>query len=365
MAVPATVGLLALAAPLGAHKGVTSRYEYYRDVLPILEAKCAGCHDDGGPAPMSLMTYDQAKPWGESIREQVLAEVMPPWFAASDSSTLAVQPRLSAKELDVLLTWVTGGTPSGAVVPSHREHRVRAERSGQPDMILQAPAPYTLPAGTSGGVYEFELPTRLTEARWVTAVEVRPSNRSMARWATVEADGVVLGRWIAGEPVVPAPDGAAFYLTAASRLRVRVSYRKNWKEESVATTDSPAVLLTFSGRRALRPVRGLAIEPHLSANHGPAVGATLDGPGDVLAISVEVEHPYSTIAVDAVLADQQRMPLVRLREVSPGWPRRYWLARPVALPPGTRIDVTALRKGTTPENPVDHGVRVVVDYVAM
>lgn len=361
----AAVGLLALAAPLGAHKGVTSRYDYYRDVLPILEARCAGCHDDGGPAPMSLMTYDQAKPWGESIREQVLAEAMPPWFAASDSSTLSVRPRLSAKELDVLLTWVTGGTPAGVAVPSHREHRVRAERSSQPDMILQAPAPFTLPAGTSEGVYEFELPTHLTEARWVSAVEVRPSDRSMARWATVEADGVVLGRWIAGEPVVPAPDGVAFRLKAASMLRVRVSYRKNWKDEAAARTDSPTVLLTFGGGAVSRPVRGLTIEPGLSANHGSAVHASLEGPGDVLAVSVEVGQPYSSIAVDAVLADERRMPLARLREVSPGWPRRYWLERPIALPPGTRFDVTALRKGPAPNASADRGVRVVVDYVAM
>jgi hypothetical protein len=64
-----------------AHKAVTSKYTYNDDVFPILRDRCGRCHVSGGVAPMSLMTYDDAFPWGESIRAELIAAHMPPWNA--------------------------------------------------------------------------------------------------------------------------------------------------------------------------------------------------------------------------------------------------------------------------------------------
>jgi len=79
-------GVLAAAAlistaPGEAHKAITSKYTYHDDVFPIMRERCSRCHVAGGIAPMSLMTYDEAFPWAESIRAELVAAHMPPWNA--------------------------------------------------------------------------------------------------------------------------------------------------------------------------------------------------------------------------------------------------------------------------------------------
>ena len=76
-----TVGRAAPDQPGEAHKAITSKYTYNDDVFPILRDRCARCHVAGGVAPMSLMTYDEAFPWAESIRAELVAAHMPPWNA--------------------------------------------------------------------------------------------------------------------------------------------------------------------------------------------------------------------------------------------------------------------------------------------
>src|SRR5256885_3265999 len=67
-------------SPVVAHKPITSKYTYNTDVYPILETRCGSCHIAGGPAPMSLLNYKEAVPWAESIRQELVAEKMPPSF---------------------------------------------------------------------------------------------------------------------------------------------------------------------------------------------------------------------------------------------------------------------------------------------
>ena len=66
--------------PLAAHKPVTSKYTFSEDVYPIVKEHCGGCHVPGGIAPMSLMTYEDARPWAESIRLELTSGHMPPWY---------------------------------------------------------------------------------------------------------------------------------------------------------------------------------------------------------------------------------------------------------------------------------------------
>ena len=76
------VGAAAAAVQRGeAHKAITSKYTYNDDVFPILRERCTPCHVAGGVAPMSLMTYEEAFPWAESIRAELVAAHMPPWNA--------------------------------------------------------------------------------------------------------------------------------------------------------------------------------------------------------------------------------------------------------------------------------------------
>ena len=82
-----------------AHKAVTSKYTYNDDVFPILRERCSQCHVTGGVAPMSLMTYEEAFPWAESIRAELVAAHMPPWNAEDGFGDLKRAHALPPKEL--------------------------------------------------------------------------------------------------------------------------------------------------------------------------------------------------------------------------------------------------------------------------
>ena len=95
-----TLLAVALASTRGnAHKPITSPYTYNEDVFPILRDRCGRCHVSGGVAPMSLMTYKDAFPWGESIRTELIAGHMPPWRVDNAVSMFRNARPLSGREL--------------------------------------------------------------------------------------------------------------------------------------------------------------------------------------------------------------------------------------------------------------------------
>src|SRR5215471_16853642 len=106
------VAALVFATERGeAHKPITSKYTYNDDVFPIFRDRCSRCHVPGGVAPMSLMTYEEAFPWAESMRAELVAAHMPPWNAQDGFGQFKHEQLLTAKEVDVILTWATGGNP--------------------------------------------------------------------------------------------------------------------------------------------------------------------------------------------------------------------------------------------------------------
>ena len=98
-----------------AHKPITSKYTYNDDVFPIFREKCSRCHVPGGVAPMSLVTYEDAIPWAESIRGELVAAHMPPAVADDGFGDIRRAHTLTPKETDIILTWATGGNPRGAL----------------------------------------------------------------------------------------------------------------------------------------------------------------------------------------------------------------------------------------------------------
>ena len=184
-----TLSMVLTGGVVHAHKAVTSNYTYNDDVFPILRDKCGACHRDGGAAPMSLLTYNGdgggAFAWAESMREMLTSQAMPPWYADPTGPAVKGGHALSARELDVLVTWASGGTPQGdmshqlATIPSHI-----AWPLGKPDIELPIPEAQ-LPAGEMEKNVAVLLPTHFTDARWVKAADLLPGTPAMVRRATV------------------------------------------------------------------------------------------------------------------------------------------------------------------------------------
>src|SRR3954447_22567904 len=102
-------GVAAWAADASSPASVT----FDKDVLPILQKNCQTCHRPGEVAPMSLLTYSDARPWAKAIKNAVVSRKMPPWFADSKYGHFSNDRTLSEKDLQTLVAWVDGGAPEG------------------------------------------------------------------------------------------------------------------------------------------------------------------------------------------------------------------------------------------------------------
>ena len=131
-------GLAALAViaatglPGRAHVRMTTALSWDRDIAPIVQARCVTCHRADGRAPMSLATYDAARPWARAIRHQVVTRQMPKWHAARGYGEFANDPSLSPFEIALIAAWVDGGAP-----------RTIAPKPGAPP-VPASPSPPTL-----------------------------------------------------------------------------------------------------------------------------------------------------------------------------------------------------------------------------
>jgi hypothetical protein len=357
--------------PTDAHKGITSKYTYNDDVYPILKAKCGNCHADNGPTPMSLLTYNDgggAVAWAQSIREMLIAEAMPPWHADPTGPAVKNMHTLTPREMDILLTWSAGGTPQGDLHKKPGPSQAVSQWSlGKPDATI-ALDEYTLAQGTMEATNEVTVDTKFTEAKWVKAVDLLPGTPSIVRQATIAIEGgQTLAVWQPAHDAVTAPGGTAFKIPAAAKLTVKIRYKKGWQDEQTSKGDKSTIGLYFTDE----PLSGKAIEAVVinppAGEAPPTFGSTLDVGGRVLAIRPQVDHPYATVDISATVPSGRKVALLKLRGIRPEWPRRYWLADPVELPKGTKIEVT-----TTPADtdtgplgpPIQSPMQIGIDLVA-
>jgi hypothetical protein len=92
-----------------AASAATNSVTFHKDVEPVLQARCQWCHRPGEAAPMSLLTFKEARPWAAAIKEAVLVRKMPPWFADPSHGSFTNDRRLSKQEIDTLVAWADGG----------------------------------------------------------------------------------------------------------------------------------------------------------------------------------------------------------------------------------------------------------------
>src|SRR6478672_5120046 len=106
-----TLAFLGTAFLAAAPKTTPLQVTYNRDVLPILQNNCQGCHRPGEAAPMSFLTYKETRPWAKSIREAVLIRKMPPWFADPHVGKFKNDASLTQAQIDTIVKWVDAGAP--------------------------------------------------------------------------------------------------------------------------------------------------------------------------------------------------------------------------------------------------------------
>src|SRR6478672_696514 len=108
LALASLVVAIATAAP-----DQSSQVTFTKDVLPILQKNCQSCHRPGQIAPMSLLTYKDARPWAKAIKTAVSLKKMPPWFADPKYGHFTNDRSLKQSEIDTLVKWADTGVAEG------------------------------------------------------------------------------------------------------------------------------------------------------------------------------------------------------------------------------------------------------------
>src|SRR5437870_6267019 len=101
--------MLMLGGTAMAAEVSSSPITFYKDVLPVLQKNCQGCHRPGEAAPMSFLTYDQTRPWAKAMKQAVLTKQMPPWFADAHFGKFSNDRTMSQADVDTLASWADTG----------------------------------------------------------------------------------------------------------------------------------------------------------------------------------------------------------------------------------------------------------------
>ena len=370
----AIVFFLAATQHIGAHTPVTSRFDYNKDVFPLFRDHCAVCHVEGGPAPMSLVTYKAAMPWAQSIRDELTAGRMPPWPVDPTSPPIKGGYPISSSDIDMMVVWASGGTPESYTNAKPPEVAFSAKwKLGPPDLKIAMDAEHTVPPSAIEDVSEFSLPVNVPDTKWIKAADLMPGNPSIVRDAVISIEnGPVLALWQPGGNAMPAPSAAAFRMAPSSKIHLQIHYKKHFDQEQNAVSDKSAVGLYFtepppSGRE----LQSIAIDSPkgaVDANSAASFENTVPKAARVVALRPMLDRAYESLSVDAITPSGTTLPLLRLHGPRPQWFQRYWLQEPAELASGTKIVVHVAPLADYSDEPVvtrKFPLQVVLDYVPL
>jgi hypothetical protein len=184
----AAIAAAGLATPLGLsaqQAPAPSEVTFTKDIAPILQRSCQNCHRPDGVAPMSLVTYEDVRPWARAIKQRTgigpHAGVMPPWYMEKNIGIQGFKddPSLSDEEVAKIAKWADGGAPRGNpadMPPARVFDDPRAWHIGTPDLIVKTEE-LTVKGDAPDWWGEIRsVPTGLTEDRYVAALEIKEVN---------------------------------------------------------------------------------------------------------------------------------------------------------------------------------------------
>ena len=162
---------------------------FNKDVLPILQNNCQSCHRPASIAPMSLLTYENARPWAKAMKAAVLSKQMPPWFADPHYGEFRNAPKLSPLEISTLVAWADSGAPEGNPADKPPDVQWADGWRIKPDVVVSMPEPHSIPAKGVGEIQSFAIPNPFKEDTWVTSIEIRPGDPSVVHHVIVQFPG--------------------------------------------------------------------------------------------------------------------------------------------------------------------------------
>ncbi|HEY7498473.1 MAG TPA: hypothetical protein VH740_08165 [Vicinamibacterales bacterium] len=374
--------------------GSPARVTFTETIAPILYANCVTCHRPGEAAPFPLISYEDVVKRADLIGDVTQSRYMPPWHAAPGFGEFVGERRLTDAQIASIAAWVAAGMPRGdaSKMPKLPAFPADGWRLGQPDLILEMPVAFDLPASGPDVFRNFVIPTKLAEDKWVRAVEYRPSARKVvhhAIFAAVPAGqfakrdgadgrpgfggmssaGVVnsggdsrgLGGWAVGAQPMALPNGVALRLPKNADFLLQLHFHLSGKPESeksqigIFFTDTPPQknLFTVELPALFGVGAGIDIAP---GQKGYTIKDSFTLPGDISIFSAMAHAHYLAKEMKAIatLPDGSTKPLIWISDWDFNWQDSYVYKKPIALPKGTRIDSTLVydNSADNPRNPI-------------
>jgi hypothetical protein len=181
-------GLIAVAAMFGTTQAAQAQtpaktgqeVTFAKDIAPILQRSCQACHRPGNIAPMSLLTYQDARPWAKAIKAQVVKREMPPWYIdrAVGIQDFKNDPSLSDQEITLISKWVDAGAPQGNAsdIPAPRKFEDGDKwHIGTPDIVVNLKKDLLVKSGQADQWVDAATEDLgLKTDRYIKAVELKP-----------------------------------------------------------------------------------------------------------------------------------------------------------------------------------------------
>ena len=172
-----------LGCLMGAAAMAASTVTFNKEVLPVLQKNCQECHRPGEVAPMSLLTYSEARPWAKAMKQAVLTQKMPPWFADPQYGHFANDRRLSQEEINILTAWADNGAVEGDAKDKPAPKQFTSGWRIKPDMVIEMPEDFQLPATGTINYQYIRVKGDIKQDLWVKAAEMRPGNPKVVHHA--------------------------------------------------------------------------------------------------------------------------------------------------------------------------------------
>ena len=388
------------AAAFGVFFAVTAYAQppltFARDIAPIVYRNCAPCHRPGEAGPFPLLSYQDVKKHAPEIAEVTTRRFMPPWAPEAGYGDFSDERRLTAAEIQLIKDWVSQGAPEGnpfetPPLPKFAE----GWQLGPPDLIVDAPKAYTLPASGPDVYWNFVIPVALEKMRYVRAVEIRPGDKRIVHHANLYVDrarsarrqeiaagqgfpgmDVVIDRplsepddghflfWKPGGAPYVEPEGFAWRLDPGNDLVLNAHLRPTGKPEQVR----PTIGLYFTDQPQEKFPMLVNLEHDGALDIPPGNSDFLVSDDfrlpmdvDVLAVYPHAHYLGHLLEGYATLPNGQRKWLIRIPDWDPNWQGAYHYRQAVFLPKGTVISMRYHydNSAANPRNPTQPPRRVV------
>ncbi len=234
-----------------AGSGGAAAPTFSKDIAPIFQKSCDNCHHAGTSAPMSLMNYQEVRPWARSIRERVARREMPPWHLDKTAGIRQYKNdiSLSDDQIATVVKWVDSGAPQGnpADLPPAIKFAPEDEWFiGKPDLLVSTGDFKMYAKGSDWWIDQYAEVT-LTEDRWIKAMEIKPSNRRIVHHCVVYAiepdappgtpeSGVQLTEYAVGKYGDIFSENTGRLLKKGTQLRFDMHYNASGSEQLNHTT---------------------------------------------------------------------------------------------------------------------------------